>query len=256
MKVVFIGSGNLATRLSLEMQRVGMSVVQVYSRTMENAELLAEKLGCSWSTSLDSINPDADLYVFSLKDAILPDVITHMKPNKGLWVHTAGSMSMQIFEGYIERYGVIYPLQTFSKEREVNFDVIPFFLEANTENDLDLLKKIASALSENVQCLSSDDRKNLHLAAVFACNFANHMYTLAENLLEEKGIAFDVLLPLIDETAAKIHEISPRKAQTGPAVRYDENVINRHLGMLSDSGMYAVYQLVSQNIHKEAQRYE
>lgn len=253
MKIVFVGAGNLATRLSLAMQRVGMQIGQVYSHTPESARQLAGKLGCTWTTDLSALQADADMYVFSLKDTVLAEVIAQVKPNNGLWIHTAGSMPMNIFEGYAGRYGVLYPLQTFSKGREVRFDVIPFFLESNTKKDADYLKNIASALSENVRFMSSEKRRSLHLAAVFACNFTNHIYALSYKLLEKEEIPADVLLPLIDETAAKIHAMSPAAAQTGPAIRYDENVINKHLAMLNDSDMRAVYQLLSQSIYKEAQ---
>lgn len=253
MKIVFIGAGNLATRLSLAMQRVGMQIGQVYSHTEVSARQLATRLGCPWTNDLSALQEDGDLYVFSLKDTVLSDVISKVKPNNGMWVHTAGSMPMSIFEGYAQRFGVLYPLQTFSKGRNVNFDVIPIFLEANTDKNADYLKNIASALSENVRFMSSEKRRSLHLAAVFACNFTNHIYTLSYKLLENESIPADVLLPLIDETVSKIHSMPPAAAQTGPAIRYDENVINKHLAMLDDPDMQAIYRLLSQSIHKEAQ---
>lgn len=253
MKIVFIGAGNLATRLSLAMQRVGMQIGQVYSHTEASARQLATRLGCPWTNDLSALQEDGDLYVFSLKDTVLSDVISKVKPNNGMWVHTAGSMLMSVFEGYAQRFGVLYPLQTFSKGRNVNFDVIPIFLEANTDKNADYLKNIASALSENVRFMSSEKRRSLHLAAVFACNFTNHIYTLSYKLLENESIPADVLLPLIDETVSKIHSMPPAAAQTGPAIRYDENVINKHLAMLDDPDMQAIYRLLSQSIHKEAQ---
>ena len=253
MKIVFIGAGNLATRLSLAMQRVGMQIGQVYSHTEASARQLATRLGCPWTNDLSALQEDGDLYVFSLKDTVLSDVISKVKPNNGMWVHTAGSMSMSVFEGYAQRFGVLYPLQTFSKGRNVNFDVIPIFLEANTDKNADYLKNIASALSENVRFMSSEKRRSLHLAAVFACNFTNHIYTLSYKLLENESIPADVLLPLIDETVSKIHSMPPAAAQTGPAIRYDENVINKHLARLDDPDMQAIYRLLSQSIHKEAQ---
>ena len=253
MKIVFIGAGNLATRLSLAMQRVGMQIGQVYSHTEASARQLATRLGCPWTNDLSALQEDGDLYVFSLKDTVLSDVISKVKPNNGMWVHTAGSMPMSVFEGYAQRFGVLYPLQTFSKGRNVNFDVIPIFLEANKDKNADYLKNIASALSENVRFMSSEKRRSLHLAAVFACNFTNHIYTLSYKLLENESIPADVLLPLIDETVSKIHSMPPAAAQTGPAIRYDENVINKHLAMLDDPDMQAIYRLLSQSIHKEAQ---
>ena len=253
MKIVFIGAGNLATRFSRAMQRVGMQIGQVYSHTEASARQLATRLGCPWTNDLSALQEDGDLYVFSLKDTVLSDVISKVKPNNGMWVHTAGSMPMSVFEGYAQRFGVLYPLQTFSKGRNVNFDVIPIFLEANTDKNADYLKNIASALSENVRFMSSEKRRSLHLAAVFACNFTNHIYTLSYKLLENESIPADVLLPLIDETVSKIHSMPPAAAQTGPAIRYDENVINKHLAMLDDPDMQAIYRLLSQSIHKEAQ---
>ncbi|RHJ78095.1 Rossmann-like and DUF2520 domain-containing protein [Parabacteroides sp. AM08-6] len=253
MKIVLIGAGNLATRLSLEMYRIGMPVCQVYSHTEANAKQLAGKLGCPWTIIPEEIVEDAGLYLFSLKDAVLAEVISRVPSNNGIWVHTAGSMPMDVFSGYAAKYGVLYPLQTFSKAREVDFSMIPFFLEANTPDVAEVLCEVASTLSENVRFLSSDKRKYLHLSAVFACNFTNHIYALAAKLLGEQGIPADVLLPLIDETAAKIHSMTPAQAQTGPAVRYDENVMNKHLAMLSDSDMKSIYQLISRSIHKEAQ---
>ena len=159
---------------------------------------------------------------------------------------------MSVFEGYAQRFGVLYPLQTFSKGRNVNFDVIPIFLEANTDKNADYLKNIASALSENVRFMSSEKRRSLHLAAVFACNFTNHIYALAEEILAKEGLSRDYLFPLIDETAAKVHELPAREAQTGPAIRYDENIINKHLGMLADDpDVQTLYRLLSQSIHKK-----
>ncbi len=251
MKIVFIGSGNLATRLSLEMQQKGMEIIQVYSHTENHAERLAKQLACSWTAIPNEIRSDADLYIFSLKDTALEEVISQIKPNNGLWVHTAGSMPMDVFKGYAVHYGVMYPLQTFSRKRLVNFQVIPFFVEANTSENESRLIQIATKLSGDVRLLSSEKRKSLHLAAVFACNFTNHIYTLAAKVLQKQDIPMEVLLPLIDETAAKVHVMSPKQAQTGPAVRYDKNVIQKHLSMLEDSDLKNIYQLISQSIHKE-----
>lgn len=253
MRVVFVGAGNLATRLSLEMRKVGLEIGQVYSHTSEHAETLADALGCPWTTVAEEIIENADLYVFSLKDAVLQEVIGRVRPNRGLWVHTAGSMPISVFEGFAVRYGVIYPLQTFSKSREVDFRKIPFFLEANSPEDEIVLRDVAGLLSGNVRILSSEKRKSLHLAAVFACNFTNHIYALAGKILKERQIPEDVLLPLIDETAAKVHVMPPAKAQTGPAIRYDENVIDKHLAMLEDPDMRAIYERISRSIYKEAQ---
>lgn len=182
----------------------------------------------------EAVETDADLYVFSLKDTVLVDVIARVSRTTACGCIRQVVWPMDVFSGHTANYGVLYPMQTFSKTREVDFSVIPFFLEANTSENAGKLQQLAEKLSGNVRFLSSDKRKCLHLAAVFACNFTNHIYALAVKLLQEQDIPANVLLPLIDETAAKIHTMPPKVAQTGPAIRYDENVINKHLAMLGD----------------------
>ena len=252
MKVVFIGSGNLATHLSLAMKGAGVEVVQVYSQTESHASLLANKLSCSYTTKPESIVVDADIYIFSVKDSALLDLIHKIPQNKGLWLHTAGSVPMGVFEGYNDRYGVLYPLQTFSKNRDIDFSIVPVFIESNSAGDEAYLSSFASKLTRQVIPLSSEKRKHLHLAAVWACNFTNHMYLMASKILQEQSLSEAFLLPLIDETAAKVHQLSAREAQTGPAIRYDENIIEKHIELLSDPNMKELYRLISRNIHKES----
>jgi Uncharacterized conserved protein len=248
--VVFIGAGNLATSLAMEMKHCGINIKQVYSRTTESAKLLADVIGCEWSTDIKEINADADLYIFAVKDTALAELISNMKPNKGMWVHTAGSMPISVFEGFAKRYGVLYPLQTFSKSRSVNFSNVPFLIEAQRTEDLSLLEELAGQITNDVRHITSEQRKQVHISAVFACNFTNHLYHIAWELLEEKGISPDIILPLISETAAKVQEMNPAKAQTGPAIRYDENVINKHLDLLDDEGIRELYLKLSESIHK------
>ena len=241
--VVFIGAGNLATNLAKALYYKGFRIVQVYSRTEESARALAEKVEADYTTDLQEISKDAAFV------ELLPQ-ITEGK-QKSLLVHTAGSIPMSVWEGHAERYGVFYPMQTFSKQREVDFQEVPFFIEAKRAEDTELLKAIASTLSEKVYEADSEQRKSLHLAAVFICNFTNHMYALAADLLEKYNLPFEVMLPLIDETARKVHELAPRDAQTGPAVRYDENVMSNHLAMLVDSpALQEIYKLMSKSIHE------
>lgn len=251
--IVFIGAGNLATNLAKALYYKGFRIVQVYSRTEESARNLAQAVEAAYTTDLSSVTGDARLYIVSLKDAafveLLPQIVSEKKD--ALWVHTAGSIPMNVWEGQADRYGVFYPMQTFSKQRAVDFQDIPVFIESNSVEDTRFLKDIASALSERVYEATSEQRKSLHLAAVFTCNFTNHMYTLASHLLKKYQLPFEVMLPLIDETARKVHELEPRLAQTGPAVRYDENVINSHLQMLADEPeMQEIYELISKNIHR------
>ena len=253
MKVVIVGSGNVATHLSLALASLeGIEICQVYSPTEAHAEILAERLNCDFVTNPTQIRKEADVYLFALKDQALETVIRAVPANNGLWLHTSGSMPMQVFAGYTERYGVLYPLQTFSKSREISFRGIPLFIECHREEDKNCLEELARRLSGKVCELSSEKRRSLHLAAVFACNFTNHIYALAEEILAKEGLSRDYLFPLIDETAAKVHELPAQEAQTGPAIRYDENIINKHLGMLADDpDVQTLYRLLSQSIHKK-----
>ena len=253
--VVFIGAGNLATNLAKALYYKGFRIVQVYSRTEESARTLAQAVEAAYTTDLASVAADAQLYIVALKDAafvrMLPEIVAGKE--NALWVHTAGSIPMNVWAGRVERYGVFYPMQTFSRQRMADFRQIPVFVESNSAEDARFLKDIAFALSGKVYEATSEQRKSLHLAAVFACNFTNHMYTLAAGLLEKYGLPFEVMLPLIDETARKVHELEPRLAQTGPAVRYDGNVIGEHLQMLvGEPQMQELYKLISESIHRHS----
>lgn len=255
MKIVIIGSGNVATHLGLALAEAQETVVQVYSRSISNATLLADKLSCRATDSVADIVGDADAYVFSVKDDVLPELAGSVRSTNpdAVFMHTAGSVPMDVFAGNARHYGVLYPMQTFSKQREVNFREVPCFVEADSPETLAQIRALACRLSGNVRELSLEKRKSLHLAAVFACNFTNHCYHLAERILSDAGIDFSVMLPLIDCTAAKVHTTSPGEAQTGPAVRNDETIINRHLSLMDDDMMRQIYTLMSQSIHKAAQ---
>ena len=272
MKIVLIGAGNLATHLGKALHAAGHDMLQVFSRTMQSAETLASLLDAEPLTDIAQVRDDADVYIFSVKDSALVQLVAQLcrheadglgedgavnalcKAKKGeherVFLHTAGSMPMSVFEGMAQHYGVLYPMQTFSKQREVDFSIIPCFVEANDEFAQKQIEGLAREISGRVYQLSSEDRKYLHLSAVFACNFANHCYAISQELLEEHGIPFDVMLPLINETAAKVHEMKPKDAQTGPAVRYDENVIDKQSKLLENHPHFKkVYDSMSKSIH-------
>lgn len=250
MNIIFIGAGRLATHLAIELSKHSFNILQIYSRTDDSAIELAKKINTKATSNIKEVRTDADIYIFSVKDSALPQLLSEMPSNKGLWIHTAGSIPLDIFKEYNNRYGVLYPFQTFSKERDLDFSLIPLFLEANNEEDLKVLFSIAKRISNKVYSLSSQKRQYIHLTGVFACNFVNHMYAISHCILEKEGIPFDSVLPLIDETAAKIHSLSPKDAQTGPAIRYDENIIEKHLELINDPDLKKIYSLISKNIHK------
>lgn len=252
MKIVLIGAGNLATNLGKALHAAGHDMVQVFSRTMQSAETLASLLDAEPLTDMAQVRDDADVYIFSVKDSALEQLISQLcGGEKKVFLHTAGSMPMSVFRGKALHYGVLYPMQTFSKQREVDFSIIPCFIEANDEFALKQIEGLAGQISHRVFQLSSEDRKYLHLSAVFACNFANHCYAASQELLQQHGIPFDVMLPLIDETAAKVHGMTPKEAQTGPAVRYDENVIGKQIQLLENQPYFQkIYDCMSKSIHE------
>ena len=252
MKIVLIGAGNLATHLGKALHAAGHDMVQVFSRTMQSAETLASLLDAEPLTDIAQVRDDADVYIFSVKDSALEQLISQLcGGEKKVFLHTAGSMPMSVFRGKALHYGVLYPMQTFSKQREVDFSIIPCFIEANDEFALKQIEGLAGQISHRVYQLSSEDRKYLHLSAVFACNFANHCYAASQELLQQHGIPFDVMLPLIDETAAKVHGMTPKEAQTGPAVRYDENVIGKQIQLLENQPYFQkIYDCMSKSIHE------
>lgn len=254
--IIFIGAGNLATNLAKALYRKGFRIVQIYSRTQAAAAALAQAVEAEYTTCLATVAADARLYIVSLTDTaflqLLPRIVEGKHPD-ALWTHTAGSVPMDVWKRHVAHYGVFYPLQTFSKQREVDFSAIPIFVEGATPDDTAFLKAVGATLSGNVREVSSEQRKCIHLAAVFSCNFVNHLYALASDLLKKYDLPFNVMLPLIDETARKVHMLDPHVAQTGPAVRYDQCIIGKHFQFLAgEPQMQEIYHLLSESIHRSA----
>ncbi|NDP20340.1 MAG: DUF2520 domain-containing protein [Paludibacter sp.] len=251
MEIVFIGSGSLATHLALALKEKGVTVKQVFSRTKSNAAKLAEKLDCSYTTDLSEIYDKADIYFYALKDSAFHKTLKSFDLPDAIHVHTGGSIPMSEFDGIARKYGVFYPLQTFSKEKEVDFSQIPICIEAVDSETQRILFDLANLLNSKTFLISSEQRKKLHLAAVFACNFSNYMYDISSLILEDIGVGFEILHPLILETALKVQSVTPFKAQTGPAVRFDDKIIKNHLNMLKNRrDLKKIYKLISKDIHK------
>lgn len=247
MKVALVGAGNLATNLAVALQEAGHTIVQVFSRTRQSAELLAERVGTSAITDLHQLASDADLYIVSISDSALSTLDYSAFPPQALVVHTAGSIPMDVIP--LSRRGVFYPMQTFSRQRIVDFSDIPIFVEASSEDDTTFLLDFARTINNKVYRLSSADRIYLHLAAVYCSNFVNHCYAMSEEILRQHGLPFSVMLPLVDEVAAKVHQVSPQEAQTGPAIRHDYNVIRHHLALLEDQPrLQEIYEIMSESI--------
>ena len=248
-----VGAGNLATHLARAFYKKGFRILQVYSRTPESAARLAQEVEADPVTDPAALTTWGRLYMAALTDEALPGLIPALTSgrNRALWVHTAGSLPLDLWAGHAERYGVFYPLQTFSRQHEVDFGRIPVFVEGSDPDTTALLHAVAATVSAKVYEATSAQRRYLHLGAVLACNFTNHLYTLASDLLVRHGLPFDALQPLIDETARKVHELSPHQAQTGPAARGDRHVMDEHLRLLEEDPYLAqVYRLLSQGIEE------
>lgn len=252
--ICMIGSGNLATQLSLALKETGYNIVQVYSRTESHAKELAGKICSAHTSRIDEIDKNADLYILSVKDDVISDLLVSLCPKSphAIFVHTAGSISIEVFKEHAVHYGVFYPMQTFSKNRKADFRPIPCFLEASDEQTLTAIRQVAESISDHVVLADSDKRKKIHLAAVLACNFTNHCYRLAEKVLQEEQINFNLFLPLIEETARKVSVLSPKQAQTGPMVRYDVNVMNMQIDLLGDKRTKQIYRLMAESIHEDS----
>lgn len=255
MKLILLGSGNAATRLGTAFRDAGHDIVQVYSRSVKNGQRLCRLLDCpDCCTDVpEEIDPRrADAIVSALRDSAADAVWRRIAFGDCPVFHTAGSMALDTLAPYAKHRGVLYPLQTLSRTRKLDFSCVPLFIEAESAETMSVLKALADSVSNCVCEADSGKRKNLHIAAVFANNFSNHMFAIAERLLKANGLDLSYLLPLIDETARKVHELSPRQAQTGPAIRFDENIIHLHLSRL-DGDDAALYEAISESIHKMAQ---
>ncbi len=251
MRITLIGSGNVATHLGAALKNAGHQIVQVYSRNADSSALLAYHLKGEAISSWADINPDTDLFVISIKDDAIEEVASSLAAHQMPIVHTSGATSLATLQKYTTKAGVFYPLQTFSKSKEVNFKTVPMCIEASNEDLENLLKQLASTISNSVYTVSSEQRKILHLAAVFACNFPNYLYHASQQLLAQHQLDFNLLRPLILETADKVQQHLPAAVQTGPAVRNDQKTMTAHLTLLNgNEEQTTIYNLLSQAIIK------
>ncbi|MDB5142824.1 MAG: oxidoreductase [Mucilaginibacter sp.] len=251
MRITIIGSGNVATHLAAAFKNAGHAIVQVYSRDLQNASLLAYHVRAEAIDDLDRINPETDLFMIAVKDDAIETVASAVAKYPKLTVHTSGATDLQALLNHTPQAGVFYPLQTFSKTKEVNFNTVPLCIEGANEQIASQLNELAYTITQNVYRINSAERKTLHLAAVFANNFPNYLYYLSQQLLAEHQLPFDLLRPLIMETAEKIQAHLPADVQTGPAIRNDEKTMAAHLQQLAEKpDLQQLYKLLSQGIIK------
>ena len=251
IKIALIGSGNVAQHLIKAFDKSEfIELIQVFARKKETLENLfdSDKIITDFSEL-----KEADLYVISVTDGAINEVSRQFPFQNKLVVHTSGTSSIEILDDKNHR-GVFYPLQTFSKNKAVDFSVIPICLEAENQNDYTLLETVANHISDAVFKINSEQRKALHVSAVFVSNFANHLYQIGNEICKEHQVPFEILKPLIEETADKIKILSPGEAQTGPAIRNDSGTIEAHLEYLTDDNQINIYKILTQSIQNNGKK--
>ena len=249
MNIVLLGSGNVATHLGQALKKEGHNILQIWSRNQVNAKKLADKLGAEAASQLSLVNLSADIYILAVSDDAIREVAKALPIHHQLLVHTSGSTDLAILEGLSSKIGIFYPIQTFSKAKKIDFKKVPIAIEGNSPHTLHMLATLAESLSEKVIEMNSIQRTTLHMAAIFACNFTNHMYHIADEILQKQHLNFDLLRPLIAETAKKVQKYNPSDMQTGPAIRGDQTILNKHLELLKNNpAVLQLYQQLSQSI--------
>ncbi len=252
-KISFIGSGNVATHLAKAFSKTGITVQQIYSQTCDNSEILAWQSNSLYICDLEELNLDVDLLIFAVKDEVIKTLshyILNKKPDMKM-VHTSGTVGLDVFES-APNVGIFYPLQSFSKSKKLELNNVPFLITSNNFTFKEELKNLARLLSDKVYEYTDEQRKHLHIAAVFVNNFANHLFALAQDYCDLHHLDYQLLLPLIRETTNKIDALSPRDAQTGPAKRKDQEVIEKHLELLhtEDEHLFRIYREMTDSILK------
>ena len=253
LSVTIIGSGNVAAFLARNFHKHGVRVEKIISRNAEKGKVLAAETNALWSDDFSSPGSAENIVISAVKDSAANEVWHKLHIENRLLLHTAGTLSLDDLAPFAPARGVLYPLQSISADKAIDSRQVPFLIEANSAENLTKVRSLASLISEKITEADSAVRGKLHLAAVFANNFSNLCFRMAWELAEKENLPSELLLPLIEETCAKLRTLSPRAAQTGPAVRWDENVIAKHLKMLETSPETAkFYELASCEIHRRA----
>ena len=246
MKILLIGTGNVATQLAKNLDSEKYQINQIFSRSENNAKPLIEFLNCHWSNDPKKIIK-SDMAIIAISDDNIKSILPSLP--KIPTMHTSGSIDVKILDKYFDNYGVLYPLQTFKKNTSINLNNTPFLIEGNNKDIEKNLNELASSFSKKVYKINSSTRLKIHLSAVFACNFSNHMIVLAKKISQESDFDFSLLLPLIKKTFNQIDN-NPSKLQTGPALRKDKKVMNKHLDNIHDENLKMIYKLISESIIK------
>lgn len=251
-KIAILGAGNVAWHLAPALEDAGHEITEVYARDFDRATEIIERLyAADAKDDLDFSESRAEIFILAVKDSAIPEISDQIiLPDESILVHTSGAMPLDILGYSSASYtGIFYPLQSFTKGKKMEIDEVPFLLEAEDEHVLQKLKKLAKSLSPLTYTVRSKDRKAVHIAAVFASNFSNHMIRIAEEIMRRQGLDFEMLKPLIIETISKSLQIGAQKAQTGPAIREDYETLEEHHKFLNYNEQVAeIYRLISQDI--------
>ncbi|MDP1622448.1 MAG: DUF2520 domain-containing protein [Bacteroidales bacterium] len=255
-EIVILGAGRLATHLGTALCKNGLKILQVYNRTAEKGEKLANRTGASFTNDILGITVNADYYIMAVADSVIREMSAELRLKDKLVVHTSGTMEMDVLGPISSQTGVFYPVQTFSQNRRVDFRKIPVCIEGNSKVAEEQLILLAKKLTPHVYCLDGEKRRLLHLGAVFTSNFANHLFAVTEELLRSHDIPFLLLEPLIMQTARNVRYEHLDRFQTGPAARGDREVIEEHRKLLADHPDYlAIYNLITENIIRQKSNY-
>lgn len=248
MRVSIIGAGNVATNLALALKKAGHEIVQIYNRSNDAGEELARTVGAGFTASADELE-EAEVYLVAVKDDVIYDVASQLKLEGRIVAHTSGTQTKEQLKASNGMVGVFYPLQTMKKNQKVDFKNVPLLIEGADDKTTRVLERLARTISDNVHRVDGVQRQWIHVAAVFANNFTNHLYGISESLLLGQGLAFDILKPLIFQSVMNLQERSPKDLQTGPAVRGDAQTIEKHLLLLGDdTRLKQIYDILTQSI--------
>jgi len=254
LRIILIGSGNVGFHLGKKLTSVGIKIEQVFSRKKSKAKRLAKVCNSTFTNSFSEVSKNGDLYILAVPDSAIEKVADNLSKNispQKLVVHTSGATPSTILKPYFKQYGIFYPLQTFSINREVDFEKIPICVDANLKKNRLLLENLAKRIANNIYQINDKQRAILHVAAVFVNNFSNNLFTIGEQITKEENLPFEILKPLIQESVEKIKNHSPLDMQTGPAIRGDETTIEKHLEYLKKKfpQFVEVYQTMTQSIN-------
>lgn len=248
MKISILGAGNVATNLALAFKKTGHEIVQIYNRSDDAGKELAKTVAASFTSDINHLS-DADVYILAVKDDAIEERAAQLSVTGKIVAHTSGTKSKNLLRESSSEYGIFYPLQTMKKNSKVDFKNVPVLIEGNNEATVSKLETLAKSISQNVHRVDEEQRQWIHVAAVFANNFTNHLFSVSENMLVSHGLSFEILKPLIFSFIQNLQTNSPSEIQTGPAARGDIRTIEQHLALLGDDArLQKIYQILTDSI--------